>query len=367
MSTQTAQLRRARRLAPIAALAAGLLVTACSGPKSPFDIGTQNETLSLTLGEHTAVVSAPVGPIVLPVGPVIAPQPQEEEPEPEPVPSPSLGPCPDFNQLSPVSGVGLEIAKPPSPGTYEYRATTTDAVGKAKTTFKGDTTWKVTIGKQDPISGGYDVSTEVTTGKVKSTRVLRVLTKPLDVGPASQALGDPAATDLNRQVIDTVNGLAGLGLPRAIPNVGRYGPAGIYLLEQRAGDSVFKPIIPIPLVQTPVDDRNVFTGLGTDGTTFMTFTSTIKKKAIVNACGTKIEAVEVELGGGTIVSLAGLKASVVQFTETLDFGLQYGGIPVADRGKVTGVQAPGAAILPDTVERTFDYTINQIPNPPKLP
>ena len=202
--------------------------------------------------------------------------------------------------------------------------------------------------------------------------MFQVLTKPLveanlgPVGPGPQA---PDGTDPNAIVAAQVNStLALLGLdplPRVIPNPGRYGPAGIYLKSQSSGTSTFTPTVPIPLVQTPVGN-NSFTGFGTDGTNVMTFTSTVQKRANVNACGTKVEGIAVSLTGGLMAG-RGLDGTVrqVSFTEDLVFGMQYGGIPIQDKGTISTATVPGAALGPDQAQRDFSFAINVVPKPAK--
>jgi hypothetical protein len=350
-----------------------LALAGCAGPQAPFDIGTQAAPVGLVLGEHTAVVVAPVGPISAPLPPSLAPflptQPNVRPPSAAPLPSlPPLGPCPDFDPLAPVASTGITLPGPPQPATYTYRASTTDTLGSKKASYKGNSTWKTTVSAPDATTGGYTVTTDVSIGKTTTQRVLLVLPKAVTSGKGGDnPLDAPDATDPNAQVIDLYNSvLGGSGfppIPRSAPNVGRYGPAGIYLVSQSAGTSVFKPTTPIPLLQTPVGN-NSFTGIGTDGSTNMQFTSTVVKKALVNACGKKLESVEVALTAGKIIGrTTDNKVQSVDFTETLDFGLQFGGLPLRDRGKVTGTTLPGGAIAPDAIERTFDFTINSAPKP----
>lgn len=356
---------------------AALMLSGCAGPRAPFEIGTQNAPVDLVLGERAPVVQAPVGPISAPLPPTLAPFfPAPQGPQPSrpvvvaPPAAPSLGPCPDFDPIAPVATVGLTLAGPPEAGTYTYRAKTSETFGSAKSAFSGDSTWKVTVSPADPTTGGHQVTTEVRIGTTTTQRVFLVLTKAVGSGQAGGSpLDEPNATDLNAQVIDlynTVGGSQGLPkIPRAAPNLGRYGPAGIYLVSQSAGDTTFKPTVPIPLLQTPVGN-NSFTGIGTDGVTNMRFVSTVKKNSLVNACGEKLESVEVALTDGIVSGRSGAgEVQQVAFTETLHFGLQFGGLPLRDSGTVTGVVLPGGTVAPDTVQRSFDYTINVTPKRPR--
>lgn len=356
----------------------GMVLSACAGPKAPYDVGTQAAPVNLILGAHQAVVVAPIGPMTQQLPPSLAPFiPLPPLPIPSGKPSVEipLGPCPVAGPDAPISSPGgVTIAGPPQAGSYQYRGKTTDTVGTKTQTWKGNSTWKVTVGAADA-TGGYPVTIETTIAnkdtKATTRRVLLVLPKAIDAAAPSlptfgQPVGDPGSTDPNVQVIDTYNSTVGPyglpPLPRSLPNPGRFGPAGIYLLSQSGGGATFTPTVPIPLLQTPVANAT-FTGIGTDGLTAMTFTSSVTKpRTGVDACGKKVDAVEVHLTNGRIAGLTPEgKVTVVEFDETLTFALQAGGIPMSDKGKVSANVLPGGAVAPDVISRTFDFTINSVP------
>lgn len=352
-----------RRLVATIALA-GLTLAACGGPKEPFDIGTQAAPVDLVLGEHEAVVEAPVGPIsaslprelfpFLPIGTKTTPD----------VP---LGPCPDFDPLAPVNAVGDGgLNGPPQNATYNYRATTTDRVGKLESKFAGDSAWKITTTK--PASGGFLVTMETTIAKVKTSRQFLILFQPLAPLPDPGVVvhpDDPGNTDPNVQIIDQYNFVALLTglpkLPRTLPNLARPGLPGVYLVSQTMGDTLFKPATPIALFQTPVTPNRLITAFGTDGKTVMTFTSTTKNTEYINACGTKVEALRIDLTGGRIGGFTDKgKVYNLKFEESLFFALNAGGLPVRDVGTITG---DGDLFSGEKVERKFDFTINSEPKP----
>src|SRR4051794_24096800 len=111
-----------RRVLCLGLTVSALGLTACAGPKAPFNVGTQAAPVDLVLGEHKAVIEAPVGPFSLdlpsdftnyvPVG--RAPAPVED-----------LGPCPDYDPIAPATSDG-DLKGPPPEATYTYRAKTTD-------------------------------------------------------------------------------------------------------------------------------------------------------------------------------------------------------------------------------------------------
>lgn len=359
-----------RRSTITSLVAAACLLSACGGPKAPFDVGTQAAPLDLVLGEHEAVVEAPVGPLSIALPPLFAPFLPLDTPKPGPVED--LGPCPDFDPLAPVQANEIEIVGPPQPGSYPYRATTTDQLGDKKSTFAGDTNWEVKPVRKDPTTGGDLFTIEVTVGTTKSQRTFLLLPKTITKLPTTPVANpnDPNSTDLNFQVIDAYNGTAPLvglpRLPRNLPNLGRFGNAGIYLVSQTMGERTFTPTLPIPLLQTPVRSTQ-FTAVGTDGVVAMIFKSTVKKTELVNACGKKLETIHVRLTDGKIAGLTDDgKIYDVDFTESIYFGLQFGGLPLKDEGTVSsGSTLPGGLLAEDKIERKFDFTINTAPKPAK--
>lgn len=347
---------------------AAMVTTACAGPHAPYNVATQNAPVNLVLGERQAVTTAPVGPISGPLPPSVGPiLPIGPSPSPTPMVAPS-GPCPAFDPLAPVLATSIDLPGPPKPATYSYRGKVVDTAGKEKSTYKGNSKWKVIVGKVDPTTGGYHVTLKVKIGKATSSRVLLIQPKPLLDNDHGTGLNSPTGTDPNA-VLATVTGtllsvgVPPLAFPLKLPNLGRFGPAGIYLVSQSSGDSTFTPTVPIPLLQTPVGN-NSFTGVGTDGSSVMLFTSTVKKRLSVNACGSKVEGFDVGMTGGKIISLgADGKAQIVSFKENLVFGMQFGGLPVKDTGTITTSTLPGAALLPDTASRSFTFTVNSVPKP----
>lgn len=353
-----------RRVVATIALA-GLTFAACGGPKEPFDIGTQAAPVDLVLGEHDPVIEAPVGPIsaglprelfpFLPIG--------------TKTPDAPLGPCPEVDPLAPVNAVGDGgLNGPAVNATYNYRAKTTDRVGKLESKFVGDSAWKITMTK--PESGGHLLTMETTIAKVKTVRQFLIRFDPLlplpDPGlPVVPKPNDPGLIDPNTNVIDQYNFVALLTglpkLPRTLPNLANPTLPGVYLVSQTMGDSVFKPLVPIALFQTPLSPGRLITAVGTDGKTLMTFTSTIKNTDFVNACGTKVEALRIDLTGGRIAGLTDKgKVYRLKFTESLYFSLNAGGLPVRDVGTVMG---DSDLLLGEKVARDFDFTINTEPKP----
>jgi len=336
-----------------------MTLVGCSGPTTPLSVGTDSLPLALSLGTLPAVQQAPVGPISVaippalapflpaaPAGATTAPAPAATGPVVAPIVIAPTVACPAFSPIAPVRADGTTLPGPPADATYTYRAMTDTQDGSTQQTYAGPSVWKVTTTPVAGVVGAYDVTTAVTLGTVTTTRIFRVLTRPL-----ASIFDEPGATDPNT-VITLFNEVAGLPLVSTqTPNVGVYGPAGIYLLEQKSGASDFIPTVPIPLLQTPVD-KTSFTGIGTDGHTDMLFTSTVTGTSYVNGCGTKLASTQVSLTGGLILTVgAGGTVSEVNFNEILDFGLLDGGLPLSDSGSVTGTN----------VGRRFSYIVNSRP------
>ncbi len=368
----------------------GMVVAGCAGPAAPLDVGTQTAPLALVLGQLKATDTAPVGPVMGAPAPWTRPYYQPPAGT-RTLPSlPSVTPpvpCPDYPPTAAVLGVGRSIAAPPVKASYHYRVPLYLEIYPGKTsTFVGDSVWKVEPQPADASTGAYDVVYTVTYGANTTKRVLRVL--PRDIAAASD--GEPSDQTNPNQVIAQANSyltLAGApALPSSMPNAAGYGLAGIYLVSQSSSDgSSFTPSVPMALMQlrqvngaTDPTSQNAesITSVGVDPTTqaVMAFRSTITNPTSkVNACGTKLEALQVTLsspnspdtsppkpgapapdyGAAMYVQKASTsdpthpKANVTLFGEKLDFGLQYGGLILQDQSVVApGVPPNGVQVDP---------------------
>lgn len=351
-------------------LLAGLSMSACSGPNAPLDIGTQTAALSLVLGQLKAVQDAPVGPVSTP------PRPQDfpyYQPPPAGVPPvvPTLpplptGPCPAFDPLAPVLGVGRVVAVPPVKATYHYRTQIISSYPGKTSSFSGDALWTIEPGTPDATTGAYDVTYTVKAGSSVTKRVLRTL--PHDIG--SPPGSDPTDQSNPNAIITTVNGLGILPqpLPADLTNLAAYGLAGIYLVSQESTTAegkvqAFTPSPPMALLQlrqltgaTDSESRaaEAITSVGYDPTSqaAMAYKSTVLSVTNkVNACGTPLQSVQISLSAannnetkapatpvGTDANAAMFaqrdvtsdptkpKTNVLLFTQKIDFGLQYGGL-----------------------------------------
>jgi hypothetical protein len=424
--------RLSRRHAQLtgAAVLLGLSITACSGPAAPLDIGTQTVPIALVLGELKAVQEAPVGPVSAPAVPQSMPYFRPQAPGAPSLPSlppTPVGPCPDFDPLAPVLGVGRVIAAPPVKATYPYRAQVVDVYPGKTSAYVGNSTWTIEPGPVDPTTGAYDVTYTVKLGAATTKRVLRTL--PHDIG--SDPSTDPTDQTNPNAAINTVNGyLTTFGappIPAKAPNPAGYGLAGVYLVSQESNGVAFTPSTPIALLQlrqltgaTDPDSAaaSSITSAGSDPATgaAMSFRSTVTTSTNkVNACGTPLQTVQVALTSPNSPLVAPPpnpatallptdaafyfekapatdptkpKSHVLLFAEKIDFGLQYGGLIVKDESSVGAFggyevstddpPAPPKDPSPDGVLGSFvgwygkhmvikqsSFTINEKPKYPK--
>lgn len=390
-----------RRLTAAAVLG-GLVVTGCSGPAAPLDVGTQSVPIALVLGQIKAVQAAPVGPLNGPTKPQDFPF----YPLPSPVrgiveqslPPVPVGPCPDYDPLAPVLGVGRTIPGPPVTATYPYRGQVIDVYPGKTSAFVGSSSWSVSTGPADPTTGAYDVTYTVKLGAATTTRVLRTL--PHDITPGSDAGSDPSDQTNPNATIATINStLSSEGappLPTDMPNPAGYGLAGIYLVSQESNGVTFTPSVPLALLQlrqlngagdAQAAAAEAITSYGYDPVTqsAMAFKSTVTTAIDkVNACGTPLQAVQVSLTAPGTSEAAPPKppvgpdpgaavyaqrdvtsdptkpqGSVVFFQDKIDFGLEYGGLIVKEESAV----APLNGVQVDTNNPPTTPTAVPQPNP----
>lgn len=386
-------MRRSQLVTALAVTA--VLSTGCSGPAAPLDVGTQKIPLALALGELKARDQAPIGPLSDSPSPASAPYYQPPVGQPLPIVSASgspripVVPCPDFDPLAPVLGVGRVISSPPVPGSYPYRAELTQLYAGKPSGYVGNSTWDIKTSAIDATTGGYDVTYTVHLGSATTTRVLRIL--PHDISATDGS--DPTDQTNPNEVLATANSyLTSLGaptVPTSAPNLSAYGLAGIYLVSQTANGSTFEPTVPIALLQlrqltgardAATQNASAITSVGSDPRTnaVMAFRSTVTTPAnTLNACGTKLQSVQVTLTSpnspdtaapaNPATDLTGPdfgaavyaekapgsdvtkpKSNVLLFKEKIDIGLQFGGLVLADSVAVVpkGLLPPGLVLDP---------------------
>ncbi|MHB8449486.1 MAG: hypothetical protein ACYDAQ_03330 [Mycobacteriales bacterium] len=346
LSTGPQRLRRAPAGARIAVALAFLAATAaCAGPLEPLNVQTQALPIGLVLGQHAAVVTAPLAPITLPpqpvsqlvfhpgtssgVGPASAPTAERAL-----TAIPKLAPCPLFNPLAPIGVVPTTTSGPPAATRYVYRSAIASTAGATKQTYAGATTWTVSKASAPNMLGDYTFQVQASVPQAGFSKTTTYEVVPTGVQAAGQQVppgnvgGNPA-------------GVA----PTSAPIIAAPEQPGIYLdgvtESMSSGSSSFLPTSPIPLVQFPIQIGASFTTSGTDGNSTLAYTSTVTRQTKVNACGTPVGAWEVDLTNGR-VSSAG--QPTVDFTETLDIATEAGGLVAGDSYSSSGSQLPAGMV-----------------------
>jgi hypothetical protein len=389
------RVRRQGRVARATPLALGLVVavvgSACRGPVAPLDVGSKDVALDLLLGAKKAVAGAPVPPASLALQPNGSPFSLTQFVTDPPLPRLPRRPkaakaanC-DVDPLAVPSAVAPNyIVLPPAEQTYSYRANGSFSAANVATgvgqhvAAPPTATVKVQNRKlfETVLSSTWDVA--VTLGAATTTTSYRTLYIGYDE-LAAQLIGPPPATAPTPAALwgtadDTAQGGQRVNPRVTTPKTGQSLPpypegpgsavqgndhplsAGLYITKvQGSGDTVpFTPPAPgILLAKYPLAVGSSIDSTATDGTTTMTFHSTIGQKATVYACGTPLDSWTIELTNGRVATANG--PQVVEFSATYQVGTQYGGLILSDVTAVSGNQ--GAT----HVERQLSTSITEEP------
>jgi hypothetical protein len=350
---------------------AGILLVAFAaaacGPLDPLSVGTQDVPLSLILGEHQAVQTAPVGPLTLP--PSVPGSPVFGPPAPAPTTSPTrvsttppqtspvvqLGACPDYSPIAPVLGVTTSVVEPPAAATYTYRAHVTEQTGAVESHYSGPTTWTVSPPSKPDSLGDYTFAIRVRAGSQLTVTTYEVVPTGVEID------GQPVPPDLlgtTNAVIATVNANTGENIPEVSGDPAPLGQPGLFLAGVAGtGQTTFQPKSPLQLVAFPVTLGAAFSTAGSDGTTTMSYTSTVAKQVKDNACGVPVQAWDISLTGGRLLTEdSSGSPQDVSFTRELDVATQFGGLIVGDDSSITGTTVPNVA-----VNLTKVFTIDRLP------
>jgi hypothetical protein len=323
-----------------------VVTTACSGPLAKLETGSKDVPIDLVLGAKVKkVAEAPVPPLMIPApsfGPFLPRSGSSDGSGTTfTLPKlPKLGTCPERDPLDPPKREAKNFMQgPPQPGEYRFR---TQGVLQAGTLvlldvpLTGDSVVTVKDVVAEP-TGGYVFSTSVTHPAAGTTTTTYRVLPPVDgAGPV-----DPPGT-----------------VPKEAPRPTGEGPA-LYLaaITQDGSKVPFRPGYPgIPIVRLPFEIGTVFDAAGTDGTTVMSWRSTVVDKAIVDACGTPLDAYTVELVGRVV---SGDDGTDVMVKTTLRIGPQYGGLVLDFDTTADGTAPPNVPI-----HRAVKMTANQEPKAP---
>lgn len=323
----------------LVAMAIAMATASCAGPLAPLEVGSKDVPIDLLLGAKVKkVAQAPLPPVLMPAPSYFFPSQGVSVTRPGtttttlPV---DPGPCPKANPLDPPKLVaGNRVPAPPKAADFTYRTT-------GKLTSGGANHTEVVL---DPQS--------------------RVKIQPSAVDPAGNFTFDMtvenAKTETTTTTYRVITTEGGTAVPSEVPpDVPRPSgfAAGIYLARiAGAGDvKPFEPQFPgIQVARLPLDLGTVFNAAGSDGVTTMSWRSTVKEKKNVDACGTPLDSYVIELTEGTITG--GQDAERLTFTSRINFGTQYGGLPLQMETTTEGTAAPDIAIT-----RTVSMTVNAQP------
>jgi hypothetical protein len=176
----------ARRRIGLVAVVLTVMAAACSGPRSPVDVGVKEINTDVLIGpkEPTAVASPPAssppGPIGFPgfVQPPVNPHP--------PLPTPSPVTCPQAHPLAPIERALTSAADtPPAAATYRFRNQGTWKIGERSGAFPVTSTRTVSNVVKAAPGGGYtfDVSIPDPAGPVTTTTYHVYPTQPRPIDP----------------------------------------------------------------------------------------------------------------------------------------------------------------------------------------
>lgn len=304
-----------------------LLVTitapACSGPTRSLDVGIKEVPSDIVLGSPESGAPAPPPvPAVVPVvvGPGLPPglfaPPGGSAQSSTTLPS---KPCPDTDPLmAPKRQATTTISDPPPEGTLPFR-----------------------------VQGVFSVSgPDAREGRFpsESTRTIAQL-KPTATGFTYQVAAELAGTTRTTgyQVINR----------SSVP-----GELGLYVsfidTESATGaTSRFHPALPMKLVDLPMIANNTVTAAGTDpiSATTVSWSTTVKQKQRVAACGTMLDSITVVLDSGR----ADGPDTDVDFSAIYSIATQFGGLSLADTVKTAGREGL------DTIARDISSTVSADP------
>lgn len=296
---------------------------ACSGPTHSLDVGIKEVPSDIVLGspESGAPAPAPVPPAVpVVVGPGLPPG--LFAPPGAPARSSTTlppKPCPDTDPLmAPKRQATTTISDPPPEGTLPFR-----------------------------VQGGFSVSgPDAREGRfpADSTRTVAQL-HATGTGFTYEVAAALAGTTTTTgyQVINRSSVPGELGL--YVTFIGTQSATG--------AKSSFHPALPMKLVDLPMIANNSVTAAGTDpiSATTVSWSTTVKQKQRVAACGTMLDSITVVLDSGRVDG----PDTDADFSATYSIATQFGGLSLADTVKIAGREGF------DTIARDISSTVSADP------
>lgn len=314
---------------------AGLLLSACAGPRAGIEVGSKDVAVDIVLGDQRQQVPPPApgsGPITGFPG-FIAPPIPRPDPGAPPPPAPPPQKCPLADPLEASKLVALKSApKPPAPATYTYRNAGTLKIGAGTATaYPPEQTRTVRNVKPDG-AGNYDFDVAATLAGVETTTTYRVR------------------------------------------NGGVTPDRGVYILAivTRFGDGrteAFNPDQPLLLMPFPPPEYGTnledeldrqrgaeYSSTGTDplSQTTMVLQASVDGKERANACGEWVDAYSIKVEAGKIVG----PLKNIDFTGTYLVAPQYGALIVEDNLTFSGTENL------EQIQSRNRSTINAVPKEP---
>ena len=310
-----------------------VLVTACSGPERPLDLGFKEVPSDVVLGAQTSPTPAPQasGPVPLvplppPPSVVTLPPPPfalppttgAEPPPPSPLPTAPTCPSPDL-LAAPRLEAPTSVPKPPVAAAYVFDNVGTFSVSgaDARTGTFPPRTLRV-VGNVLPGEDRFSFDVAERIGDTTTTTTYEVVT-----GAAAE------------------NGLfvRRMTYRRTDGQVAEFTPAP------------FLKLAAFPLVRGATTDSRA---VDPTTQTAMSFTSTVQGKARVYACGEPLDTWTLRLTQGRLLS----PDQDLEFEATYQLGTQFGGLIVQDAVAFKGTDRDAG------VQRSNRATVSTVPRVP---
>lgn len=279
----------------VAIVLMAIALTACGGPKEPFELGLKEVPSDLLLGRQTkppAPLPAQVPPMTFftdaLAGPSASPTtlapPIQERPRPLPA-------CTEADPRTPARlPVSVDVPRPPVPATYEYRTT-----GHVR-------------------APGFRTLGPTTVHEVANVRAALLGETYFDVRVFE-----------GEQVTSTTYHI--------VPRTSLVVPPGLYISRVDSGGvAAFEPKPELLVLPFPALPGTTFAGAGSDGLTSISYDGKVEGTERIDACGTPLDGIKVSLANGRATTGREAEGSYVaeEFTAVYVFATQYGGVSIAD-------------------------------------
>ena len=273
-----------------------VVLTACGGPKEPFELGLKEVPSDLLLGRQTKpplplpaqlppqtfFTDALAGPSTGPS--TTLPPPIQERPRPLPT-------CAEGDPRTPARlPAALDVPRPPVPAAYEYR---TSGHVRAPT---------------------FRTLAPVTTHEVTNVRA----------GLLGETYFDVRVYEGESTTSTTYH---------IVPRTSMVVPPGLYISRVDSGGlAAFEPKPELLVLPFPALPGTAFTGAGSDGLTSVSYDGRVDGTERIDACGTPLDGIKVTLSNGraTTGRTDDEAYAAEEFRAVYVFATQYGGLSIAD-------------------------------------